>query len=437
MLKDIVKKLVVWILTWEARLVLRTYRPRIVAITGSVGKTSAKDAIFAVVGKGAHARKSQKSFNSELGLPLTILGLPNAWQNPLGWAHNIFDGLLLLLFRAKYPEWLILEVGADRPGDIRNVVPWLPVDVVVMTGLPEIPVHVEYFASPEEVVEEKASLIDALKPGGALILLADDKKTRALASRLPAPDARIITFGFSKDADVRGEHFTFVYEEREGRKWPIGVEASVVSGEESMPVRIMGSGGSQAFLPALAAAAVGQSLGKNLAEMAEALSNYAPPPGRMRLLPGIKETLIVDDSYNSSPAAVLAGLEALKLLKVKGKVIAVLGDMTELGRYSIEKHREVGKKVAEVADVLFTVGFRARGIAESALDNGMADSAIVQFEDAARAGKELEALLQAGDCVFVKGSQSMRMEKVVEEIMAEPERAKELLVRQDREWKKR
>lgn len=123
---------------------VRKYKPRIVAVTGSVGKTSTKDAIFAVLADNQHVRKSDKSFNSEIGLPLTILGCPNAWNNPLRWLQNIFDGFLLLVLPSRYPAWLVLEVGADRPGDISGVAKWLPVDVAVITRLPEVPVHVEF-----------------------------------------------------------------------------------------------------------------------------------------------------------------------------------------------------------------------------------------------------------------------------------------------------
>src|SRR3989338_4025790 len=148
-MKNLFKKLIVFIITLEARAVLRKYKPKIVAVTGSVGKTSAKDAIYAVLAKSARVRKSEKSFNSEVGLPLTVLGAPNAWSNPLRWLQNIVDGIFIILFTVEYPEWLVLEVGADRPGDIRSLSKWLQVDVAVITRLPEVPVHVEFFDSAE------------------------------------------------------------------------------------------------------------------------------------------------------------------------------------------------------------------------------------------------------------------------------------------------
>lgn len=434
-MKQTLKRIIVWILQAEARAVLRKYKPRVVAITGSVGKTSTKDAVYAVLSKKFHVRKSEKSFNSEVGVPLTILGLGNAWGNPLAWLQNIIDGLSLLVTTRPYPEWLVLEVGADRPGDIKALASWIKVDVAIITRLPEVPVHVEFFDSVEAVIEEKASLMDAVRPGGAVLLYADDERTRKLEKRLPAPDARIVLFGFSDEVDVWVHKFEVVREDG-GRNWPIGMRAAITVGEESAPVQIIGSLGQHAFVPAVAAAAAGHVLGVSLQEIVAGLESYDPPPGRVRLLPGIKGTLVIDDTYNSSPAATEAALGALALCRPT-RAIAALADMMELGRVSVEEHRKAGAKAAKVCDLLITVGVRARDIAMGALDNGMKDEDILQFEDAQKAAAEIQNMLREGDAILVKGSQSMRMERVVEEIMAEPDRAPELLVRQDREWKKR
>ncbi len=430
------KKIIVTALTWEARVVLHKYNPKVVAVTGSVGKTSAKDAIYSVISGRFSTRKSEKSFNSEVGLPLTILGAPNAWHNPLRWLQNLLDGLVLLAFDSRYPEWLVLEVGADRPGDISSLRRWLKTDIVVIMRLPEMPVHVEFFDSPEQLMEEKAALIDTLRPGGALLLYADDSKTEALARRLPAPDARVMTFGFGEGAEVRGLDTAVVYEEEHGKRQPVGVKGLIRIRGALLTFEVLGTLGAHTALPLVAAAAVGEALNIEPRNIAEGLAGYQPAPGRMRLLPGIKDSLIIDDTYNSSPAALTAALEVLRDIKPK-RAVAVLGDMLELGRQSVAEHRKVGAMAAKYCDLLLTVGFRARDIAQGALDNGMKDEKILQYEDARAAGKELKNMVREGDVVLIKGSQSTRCERVVEEIMLEPERAEELLVRQDREWKRK
>ena len=435
-MRDFFKTCIVYILTLEARLIVQKYKPHIVAITGSVGKTSTKDAIYAVLAEQSHVRKSDKSFNSELGLPLTILGVPNAWSNPLHWLQNIVDGLILILFRTNYPEWLVLEVGADRPGDISSLAKWLPVDIAVITRLPEVPVHVEFFDSPEAVVEEKASLINALSAAGTLVVYADDRRKDLLVERAQKRGAKIITFGLSESADVRASESTMLRESGD-ESWPVGITTDITIGNTSAPISIVGTLGDHMLLPAVAAAAVGYARGIDLPAIVHGLSRYEPPRGRMHLISGIKDTLIIDDTYNSSPAAVMAALDALSSIQPKGRRIAVLGDMLELGRHSVEEHRKLGAYASQKVDILCTIGFRARDTAEGALDNGLADANIFQYEDADKAGDELAAMVQPGDCILVKGSQSMRMEKTVEHLMKNPEQAPDLLVRQEENWKKR
>ena len=426
------------LLMLEARLVIKKYRPKIVAVTGSVGKTSTKDAIYAVLSGNGHVRKSDKSFNSEIGLPLTILGCPNAWNNPFAWMQNLLDGLFLLILPTKYPDLLVLEVGADHPGDIRSIAKWLPVDVAVITRLPEVPVHVEFFDSPEAVVEEKASLIQAIKPGGTLVVCADDPRAPMLEERARLRELRVVTFGLSAEADVSLRDSRFLKEHTtSGGEVPMGMSFELSVGTSTAPVSVVGVAGVHTLFSGLAAAAVGYVFEKQLPDIVAGLERYEPPYGRMRLLPGLKDTVVIDDTYNASPAATAAALETLSALAPKGRRIAVLGDMLELGRYSVEEHRKLGSLAVQHADLLVTVGFRARDIAESALDSGMPDSAIFQYEDSYKVGDELVAMLLPGDCVLVKGSQSMRMERVVEALMLEPERASELLVRQSPEWKKR
>lgn len=439
-MRSIFRRCIVSVLTLEARLVVRKYKPHIVAITGSVGKTSTKDAIYAVLAETYHVRKSDKSFNSEIGLPLTILGVPNAWNNPLRWVQNIVDGLFLILFNAAYPKWLVLEVGADRPGDISSLSAWLPVDIAVITRLPEVPVHVEFFDSPEAVVQEKASLINALTSAGTVVVYADDARKDILVKKAEKRGAKVVTFGLSSDADVHASEFRLLREtgnDPPAGGWPVGVAGQITVERTNLPVSIVGTIGNHMMLPAIAAAAVGHAVGMDVHSIAHGISKYEPPRGRMHLIEGIKGTLIIDDTYNSSPAAVEAALDALDSVVPKGRRIALLGDMLELGRHSVEEHRKLGAYAAGKIDMLCTVGFRARDMAQGALDAGLADSAILQYEDSEKAGDELAELVQSGDCILVKGSQSIRMERAVLHLMKDPEQSAKLLVRQEGDWKKR
>jgi UDP-N-acetylmuramoyl-tripeptide--D-alanyl-D-alanine ligase len=422
------KKVISTTIQFEADLVLKKYKPKIIAVTGSVGKTSTKDAIFSVMSGSFHIRKSEKSFNSDIGIPLTILGCQNAWTDPLKWLSNIWKGLDLLIFTHKYPEWLVLEVGADRPGDIKSITKWLKPDIVVITAFAKIPVHVEFFKGREEIIREKKYLVEALKHDGVLIVNGDDDD--AMRMKNQSKNVSII-YGTDKMADLVASDAKVYYE---NDKKVRGMTFKVSYGENIVPVVMKGSLGMQNVYSGLAALAVGLSQKINLVKAGEALLNHDTPKGRMRIISGIKDTLIIDDTYNSSPVALNSALNTLKSLEVKERKIAVLGDMLELGKHSVEEHYAAGKIVADSADILMTVGMRSRKIVEGALDNDMSEKDIFQFDDSLEAGKALQEMISKGDTILIKGSQSMRMERTVEEIMAEPEKAGELLVRQEEEW---
>jgi UDP-N-acetylmuramyl pentapeptide synthase len=333
-----------------------------------------------------------------------------------------------------------LEIGVDRPGDMKSVAKWIKPDVIVVTRFADVPVHVEYFSSPEAIIKEKASLLSSLKKEGLLVLNCDDEKVIALKDKWKG---RTVTFGFDESADVRVSNLSLLYKEDDlERKIPGGVMFRIDTDGKTFPIRLYGTLGRACVYSAAAALSAATHQGINFVRIGESLSEIIPPPGRMRILPGIKKTYIIDDSYNSSPTACQGALDTLHGLQVYGRKIAVLGDMLELGKYSTEEHKKIGNIAGSFCSILVTVGMRARYIAEGAQIAGMSEKNIYQFENSREAGKFLEALLEEGDVVLIKGSQgsgahSIRMERAVEEIMAEPEKKGELLVRQEEEWEKR
>ncbi len=423
-MKIMFKAVVVAILTWEARQVLAKFKPKIIAITGNVGKTGTKDAIHTTLqGLNLYIRKNKKSLNSEIGVPLTILGEESAWSNPLKWLAVFTRGARLILFKKKYPEWLVLEVGTDKPGDIQAITKWLHPDVVVITALPSTPVHISNFDTVEDIVQEKLALARALKPDGVLVLNGSDPKIRNVSREFTQ---RKVFYGTNQKGEI-------VY----ANNVPTGMSFTVTTERGVEPIFLHGIIGQQWLYLILASLAVCEALGLNKHEAALALAYYEPAPGRMRILSGIGQTIIIDDSYNSSPLAMAAALDAFGELQVSGRKIAVLGDMRELGEHSAVEHRVAGEHVAQVADILITIGEESRVLAQAALDAGMPSERITEFGyyDSARAGQKVRGMLQKGDVVLVKGSQNkIRTERVVKAIMAEPERASELLVRQEKEW---
>jgi UDP-N-acetylmuramoyl-tripeptide--D-alanyl-D-alanine ligase len=354
-MKKILKHIVVIIITLEARLVLRKYKPKIIAVTGSVGKTSTKDAIAVVLQKHFFIRSSMKSFNSEIGVPLTILGCESGWSSVWKWMKIILEGVALLVLHNHYPSVLVLEVGTDRPGDIKKVTSWLHPDIAVVTRIGAVPVHVEFFASRQALITEKANLVSAVKKDGVVILNHDDSDVMSMAQHV-LTDVHLVSFGLSEGSVIRGIKPEICYA-KDGT--PEGLSSQVVCDGSTTPFRLYGSINEAYLFSALAACATAHSMGLPLTTIVERLSELTPSPGRSRLLEGIKETTIIDDSYNASPTAVQSALQGLRAVQTTGHKIAALGDMMELGKESVREHAKVGELAVESADVLVTVGLRA------------------------------------------------------------------------------
>jgi UDP-N-acetylmuramoyl-tripeptide--D-alanyl-D-alanine ligase len=427
-MKTTFKKIISYVLQIESRLVLWKYKPKIVAITGSVGKTSTKDALYAVISGISYVRKSEKSYNSEIGLPLTILGCSNGWSNPVIWLQNVFKGLWLFIWPHKYPKWLVLEVGIGKPGDMKKTASWLKTDAVIITAIGETPVHIEFFDSRDHLVEEKSKLIKTLRKDGLLVLNADDESVLGMKTRCKN---RTITYGFKEGADVLASGDTISYD---ASGEPKGIIFRVDNGGNSLPVIIEGVFGRNHVYASLASLAFCYGEKLNMLDAVNKLKNYDVPPGRMHLLKGINSSLIVDDTYNSSPFACESGLQTLGEIKNSGRKIAVLGDMLELGRHTEEAHKNIGKIVKENVDILVIVGQRAQAIKNGALEAGLSLENIFDFNNSIEAGEFLKNFVQKNDLLFVKGSQGMRMERTVAAILLDKKNQANLLVRQDAEW---
>lgn len=424
-MKSILQK----ILAILARATIRKYKPKIIGVTGSVGKTSTRLAAFAVLKTKYRAATAEKNYNNEIGLPLAILGIPHSGHNIFAWAYWLVIATVRLvpcLARYTFPEALILEYGVDRPGDMDILISIARPDIAVVTAIGDIPVHIEFFKNPEALIEEKSRMIAALSADGCAILNRDD---RAVYDMRGKTSARIVTFGRDAQADVK------IANESAGAALS-GLAFKLEYRGSTVPVRLDGLFGMPQAYTCTAGVALGLAMDMHLVEAVEALRNYAPPPGRMRLMEGIRGSRILDDTYNAAPESVRAALETLASMPAHRK-IAVLGDMRELGDYSEKAHRAIGLQAARCADTIISVGVHAKYIAEEAIASSFDPSKVSLFPDAAAAARVLKTLTREGDLVLVKGSQSMRMERVVEALMAHPEKAKDLLVRQEDHWRKR
>ncbi len=427
-MKAFFKNIIVGILTLEARAILKKYKPIVIGVTGSVGKTSTKDAIAAVVGTSYTVRKSQKSFNSEFGIPLTIIGKDTAWGSVFGWLSVIMTGVVEILFSREYPDVLVLEIGVDHPGDMARAMRWLTLDIAVVTYIGDKPVHVEAFLTVEQLVREKLLILSGIKQDGAAIFIQDDPRVLVYKGIFKG---RSMTFGFNEGATVRGDKYLINYD---AYGTPEGIEANILVGSSAFPITQKGVVGRQFIYPVLAACAVAKACAIDLEVAINALEKHEPGAGRMRLLKGVRDSILIDDTYNSSPVAAREALEALRDVRARGKKRAVLGDMRELGRLSKEAHKEIGELAASVLDTLITVGSEAREIAQAAKNAGLKD--VVSFDTSPEAAPYVREHVESGDAILTKGSQGVRIEHVTKALLKDQKDIK-LLVRQGREWERR
>lgn len=415
------------LLYFFSKIILKKYHPDVIGITGSVGKTSTKEAIFAVLKDKYQARTNIKNYNTEFGVPLTIINAVAGGRNPLKWLAVILKAFFLILFKTKkYPEILILEIAADHPGDITYLTSLVKPHLAVVTAVGQS--HLEFFGTIENVIKEKENLLRYLTAQDWAILNQDDALVMGMKKNTAA---RIFTFGLTPEANIKAEKITF---EPDGS----GIMAEIICVQErnfASFKNVLATSQLNCFLVALA---VGKIYGVPLSEAVDNLRDFKFPPGRLNLLNGIKNTLIIDDTYNSSPKAVKVALEVLSRLSCQSRRWAVLGDMLELGSFTETAHEEVGEWVKQFkVDLLVTVGEKSKDTAKVAEINGLAREKVVSFNNSIEAGKFLQNEIITGDIILIKGSQGMRMERIVKEIMAEPLRAKELLIRQENYWLKK
>jgi len=424
----------------SARRAIRREKPTIVAITGSVGKSTAKKAIAAALGAcepGSDVRASHKNYNNEYGVPFTVLAVNAPGRDPFAWVR--------VLWRAFWVGWgfgrikgktLVLEMGADRKGDLAWLTSIAPPDISVVTAV--APAHAEYIGTLEDIATEKATLVRVLPKDGLAVLNADDPRVTAMRKETKA---NAVYVGESEGSDVRIRDVRITTDtDTRGHAMPRGLEVALEDGASMVRFELVGTIGHPQAWAAGAALAVARAFHIAPELAVERLTrDYHGIAGRTRIIPGIKYTSLIDDTYNAaSPTAVTSGLHDVASIAVdKGsqRRIAALGDMRELGAYSDDAHRTVGREVAEGGfDLLVTCGTLARAIATSAREAGMPEGSVLSFDSTEEGGRALQTLIRPGDIIYVKGSQGSRMEKVVKELMAEPLQAPFLLVRMTEEW---
>jgi len=360
---------------------LRRQALPIVAVTGSAGKTTTKDLIAHVLGRRLRVRRSAGNLNTYTGIPMTIFDVD------------------------PRDRVLVVEYAMSRAGEIRELTRAAPptVGVVLNVGM----AHVEFLGSIDAVAAAKRELVEGLASDGLAVLNADDTRVRAMT----AVARRHTTFGFSNDAQVRAEKLK--HNGLDGSTFVLVTPR----GKADVDLRLPGQ---HSVSNALAASAVALEFDFDPQSIAAALRGFAPPAHRMNLVGGRDGATLIDDAYNASPGSMEAALQVLRLAPKGGIKVAVLGDMLELGDHAAGAHEALGTLAGQTADYVIALGEYADHVVQSARRAGLATDRAFSVEDADDAVAAVVPLLSPQTQVLVKGSRGMRLERVVDQLRAEP-----------------
>ena len=416
-MKNFVKDWLIKLFSAQARKIIKKHKPIVIGIVGSVGKTSTKYAIATVLSKKYRVQYQKGNYNVPLTMPLVVTGqsLPSL-SNPFGWLKVWLAGQKYV--HGKYPyDVVVLEMGTDTPGDIAELAQIIKPDIAVVTGVSEE--HMEYFKTLDNVAKEELSIAQFAKQ---LVINNDDTNSDAVKLYVPN-DLPITKYGFS-----RGSHYKL--QAQRSTHHSFALEVVGPTGQDIKTDVMVAA--KHSLLPVGAAITVAEILGMSKANIEKGVSSVLPPSGRMRLLEGQKGSLIIDDSYNSSPIAAEAALKTLFEMKAPQK-IAILGNMNELGAVSKTAHQHIGDMLRpDKVDLVITLGLDAnKYLATSAEQNSCS---VIRTTDPYKAGKVALQNLSEKAIILIKGSQGdVFLEEAVKMLLANPNDAKHL-VRQNDFW---
>ena len=355
---------------------------RVVGITGSVGKTTTKEMLASILERKWSVLKNEANFNNDIGVPLTLFQLDRS--------HEV----------------VVLEMAMRGLGEIRRLASIAKPLVGVITNIGIA--HIERLGSQGAIANAKAEMLEELPPDGLAVINAEDGYYAVMRHRF---GGRVVSFGSCKGADVVGARIKC---SNLGRySFVLLVEGGAV--EVKMPVL-----GHHNVYNALAAAAAAVGMGVDLRTIRDGLENFSPLAMRMELVESKAGYVILNDTYNASPASMFSALKTLDALTGHKRKIAVLGDMLELGGYAPKAHRDIGGSLAGGGiHMLVTVGPLAEMIADGARDAGFPDERIQSYADSSEAAQKLAGQIVAGDAVLVKGSRGVKMEEIVRVLLSD------------------
>lgn len=430
-----IKSLIRNILKRNVKSALERYNPTIIAVCGSVGKTTVRNLLAQSLREYGAVGSNRKNYNSEWGIIFSILQVEAPGKNPLEWLKIMAKSFAFGNLEEEFPDIWVLELGVDKPGDMDFFVQdFLKFDAVIFTFYGESPVHLENFESVKDLVQEDLNALTALKDDGFVIANSDDPMQ---ASMIKKHKDHIITYGlYEADVtlvDIQSE-IDMVDDKSVWDTYGTAIKPilhqkiSYRGGLVPFQVEYMfGTAQAKCLLPVVSFFI---HEGVNLIEISQKITTFQPVNGRMRFFEGIKDTLIIDDTYNAAPASVEEGLRSMEFIKLEGaRKIAVLGSMMELGEKEIDEHARIGQVAAEHVDILVTVGDKMIH-AHKEFQFHKSYKAAIHVQEPEDAVDWIRMNVTPNDIFYVKGSASTHMERVVAELISFKKYRTQNLVRQ-------
>lgn len=411
-----------------AKALIKRYKPIVICVTGSVGKTSVKNAIASTLNESFVIRKTPKNINNDFGIAISVIGRFEFKEGFPALLKILVYGLKQLYIINRFPEILVIEVGAGKIGEIERVSKWLKPDILVITNLPDKPSHLGIFGSKEKIIREKKFLADVMNPNGLMFIDDSEKNMDNFTNNFLG---RVMKYDSRKFVDK--SDYKIIYKKNSGYTMPVGISFRLDVYGEDNTFQFKDFIGKQNIKAILISKLIAEELDCKKNNILKGLSKYAPEPGRLKILKGkLGGVTIIDDSFNAAPIAVENSLHSLISIKtdVGQRKVAVLGDMLNLGNESDEIHRNTAISDIAKVDILITVGDKSRVWQNFNNDKLRLNK---HFKNSTNAAKYLESIWEKGDVILFKGGYLIRLEKATKFLS---NCSGENLVRQEGYWQK-
>lgn len=411
-----------------AKSLIKRYKPIVICITGSVGKTSVKNAVASTLSESFIVRKTPKNINNDFGVAISVIGGFEFKEGFWALLKILVYGLKQLYIINKFPKVLVIEVGAGKIGEIERVSKWLKPDILVITNLPDKPSHLGIFGSKEKIMREKKFLADVMDSDGLMFIDDSEKNMDHFTNNFLG---RVV--GYDSRNFVDKSDYKIIYARKNEYTVPVGISFKIDIYGDKNNLQFKDFIGKQNIKAILISKLIAEELGCKRNDTLKGLSKYTPEPGRLKILKGkLDGVTIIDDSFNASPVAVENSLHNLISIEsnIEQRKVAILGDMLNLGDESEEIHKNTATSDIAKVDVLITVGDKSR-VWQNFNDDKLRLNK--HFKNSTNAAKYLESIWGEGDIILFKGGNLIRLEKAIKYLA---DCSEENLVRQEGYWQK-